>query len=93
MPKKKILPFCTICQKLLHGVPEHGAVPGESDNRLNRPLLVEQAHPATKLESMAFLGRLQNAMNVAHCKLQDTTPIPHALLSLFHDFSPYLCLF
>lgn len=56
MPKKTTLPFCDVCQKLSHSLPEHGAVPGESDNRLNKPLLAKEVHPATKLES---IGRLQ----------------------------------
>lgn len=34
MPQKTPLTFCTVCQKLSHSLPEHGAVPGESDNRL-----------------------------------------------------------
>lgn len=59
MPKKTTLTFCMVCQKLSHSLPEHSAVPGESDNRLNRPLLVKEVHSATKLESMPFLGRRQ----------------------------------
>lgn len=58
MPKKTTLPFFVVCQKLSHSLPEHGALPGDSDSRLNRPILAKEVHPGTKLENKPFLGRL-----------------------------------
>lgn len=84
MPQKTPLTFCTVCQKLSHSLPEHGAVPGESDNRLIDYFL-QKRYILLQTGKHAIFGKAtKNAMNVAHCKLQDTTPIPPvSIISLF----------
>lgn len=82
MPKTT-LPFCMVCQKLSHCLPEHGAVPGESDNRLMH-FLQKRYILLQNWEVCHFGGGNKNATKVAHCKLQDTTSIPPvSIISLF----------